>query len=359
LKAKFLYAFCVIIIGISIGLRFPKINEKNYYNEDATHHVLLTITAYDKTPASIHKFLPIVTLGEPEDKNIPWGATIPDAYGNYYYTSFSPAGFLAPYLFFKIFQAPVNEIGLYIFNSILYALCFLVACKLFISLFSEYTNKNFIILTCAMIYLSQPEILHSQGITYWHHSLFQLLFLLQLCVYVKLKTKLNYFLFFMLCFITPYVEWSGYVSNVGFAISFFLSEGIEFNKEIIKIKSKAFFSSLATLILTAASFALFTLHYLSAIPAGTFFKALKDRFFARNFLSNVSYSSLIKSYFSSFGALIFLVAISLIIVAAFKKTRKTFLDLLLKTKKPVFVSSFIMIENLMWNTALNVERVKR
>ena len=71
-----------------------------YHNSDATWHMPLTVTAYDETPISDHLFLPIVTLGEESGKGIPWGATIPDNKGNYYYTSFSPAGYFAAYLFY-------------------------------------------------------------------------------------------------------------------------------------------------------------------------------------------------------------------------------------------------------------------
>ena len=102
-------------------LRFPKdFQNINFTNADATYHTLLTMQAYDETDASIHHYLPIVTLGKNSDKHIPWGATIPDKYGNYYYTSFSPFGFFLPYLFCKLFSLPIEFTSLYVFNSILY-----------------------------------------------------------------------------------------------------------------------------------------------------------------------------------------------------------------------------------------------
>ena len=63
--------------------------EINYLDSDATWHTLLTMQAYDETPISQHKFLPIVSLGGVDNKGISWGATIPDKEGNFYYTSFS------------------------------------------------------------------------------------------------------------------------------------------------------------------------------------------------------------------------------------------------------------------------------
>lgn len=70
-----------------------KTGEINYRNADATWHTLLTIEAYNQTSPIDHLFLPITSLGGESDKGIPWGATIPDNKGNYYYTSFSPAGY--------------------------------------------------------------------------------------------------------------------------------------------------------------------------------------------------------------------------------------------------------------------------
>ncbi|MBZ5745722.1 hypothetical protein [Clostridium butyricum] len=69
---------CIILQIVSISIRAPKINNENYKNSDATYHVLLTMKAYDETPYSVHKFLPIVSLGGAMDKEIKWRATIPD-----------------------------------------------------------------------------------------------------------------------------------------------------------------------------------------------------------------------------------------------------------------------------------------
>ena len=89
-----------IIIGcvlLSSVLRYRS-GEIDYLNSDATWHTLLTVECYNETPVSEHLFLPIVSLGSEDDKYIPWGMTIPDERGNYYYTSFSPAGFFAAFI---------------------------------------------------------------------------------------------------------------------------------------------------------------------------------------------------------------------------------------------------------------------
>ena len=102
---KIMIFVSILVITVSF-IRIKTGDELEYRNSDATYHTLLTIEAYDQTPMSKHLYLPIVSLGKSDDKWIPWGATIPDKEGNYYYTSFSPAGYYLPWLFMKIFRLP-------------------------------------------------------------------------------------------------------------------------------------------------------------------------------------------------------------------------------------------------------------
>ena len=112
----------IILVVIMVSIIKFRGGEINYLDSDATWHTLLTMQAYDETPISQHKFLPIVSLGGVDNKGISWGATIPDKEGNFYYTSFSPAGFVLPYLFIKVFRLPINEKSLYYFNTLLFAI---------------------------------------------------------------------------------------------------------------------------------------------------------------------------------------------------------------------------------------------
>jgi sugar phosphate isomerase/epimerase len=112
----------IILMVIMVSIIKFRGGEINYLDSDATWHTLLTMQAYDETPISQHKFLPIVSLGGVDNKGISWGATIPDKEGNFYYTSFSPAGFVLPYLFIKVFRLPINEKSLYYFNTLLFAI---------------------------------------------------------------------------------------------------------------------------------------------------------------------------------------------------------------------------------------------
>ena len=212
---------CVILILISIVSRIPNIKEK-YKCGDASEHTLLTMQCYEETPASVHKFLPIVSLGQEEDKNIPWGECAKDDNGNYYYTSFSPAGFAIPYFFIKTLNLPINIYSLYAFNSLLYVLSFIITTCLFCKLFKKYLNKNIITIFTALIYLFQIEIMHCQGVIYWVHSIMQVILPLQFLMFLNRNNSKGAKIgFYIMCVVNPYIEWTGFVSNVIYAIILF------------------------------------------------------------------------------------------------------------------------------------------
>lgn len=346
-KEAGIWMFCIIVLIGSFFIRIPKTDIQNFRNADATYHVLLTMRAYDETPVSVHKFLPIVSLGDDDDKNIPWGATVPDQYGNYYYTSFSPAGYVAPYLFVKLFALPINEMSLYIFNFILYVLCFLLTGRFFVKVFKEKINRHFIIILTALIYLFQPEIMHSQGMVYWHQSLFQLLFLFQLNLFINLNNKRNWILFFLLCLIIPYVEWTGHVSNLGFALAFFLNRTISVSKEKITIETKAFLKFITVGLLSLLSFGIFVIHFLTTVEIKDFVLALLTRFKSRGILTSASFANLISGYIESFGILLGIIFAALIVILLVKNLRVKLVALIREYKTVFFVVSFVLLENIL------------
>lgn len=159
-----------VIIGFvlhSSVLRYRS-GEIDYLNSDATWHTLLTIECYDETSASEHLFLPIVSLGSEDDKYIPWGDAIPDEKGNYYYTSFSSAGFFAAWLFIKIFRLPVAEGSLYIFNNVLLAISTVLLMWLLLMVYQKSRYRDLLCFLGCVAYIWSPELLHGLGIVYWN-----------------------------------------------------------------------------------------------------------------------------------------------------------------------------------------------
>ncbi|MBQ7156025.1 MAG: hypothetical protein IJR85_10800 [Synergistaceae bacterium] len=285
-----LFALAVMLSLASAFMKYRS-GDINYRNSDAAWHTLLTVQAYHETPSGIHKFLPIVSLGQPEDKNILWGATIPDKHGNYYYTSFSPAGYIVPYLAMKILRLPVEESSIYIINSILYALSSalwgMFICRVF--------RNSLVSLIASAVYIFTPEIMHGMGLAYWHHSVMQVTLIVQAYSYFIFRTegkRTAGVVFFVMCLLNPYIEWSGYTANIGFIVSELLF-GLRKNKQQA-LKFSAMIGGL-----TVLSGVLFCAHYLSVVGVFKFFKALLQRFMARNFASSVPLFALLKGYAKS------------------------------------------------------------
>lgn len=326
----------LLFLTITVAIMKYQKGEIDYHNSDATWHVLLTVTAYDETPISDHLFLPIVTLGKESDKGIPWGATIPDNKGNYYYTSFSPAGYFAPWLFLKIMNLPVNETGLYIFNSFLFCLSVGEMVWLISLVYKGQKAKNILCLIAGLCYISAPELLHGMGVVYWHQSLLQVTLLLQIIMFYKYITensRIGKYLFYTLALINPYIEWTGYIANVGFAVA-----------EMIKYwrinKVKGFRKAITIGIVTIISFGIFSLHYLLRVDFLIFVDALKNRFMARNVMTSTTLTCLFGSYYQSF--LYIWVVLILLLVYCFGKIKK----LELNHGLLFFVITFPVMENI-------------
>lgn len=301
------YGVCIvtaIILVIAASIMKYNSGNINYYNSDATWHTLLIVEAYSETPVSQHLFLPIVTLGAENDKWIPWGATIPDDQGNYYYTSFSPAGYFLPWLFFKALRLSVCERNIYLLNSLLFALS-AVLWAVFLKWIFE---RNEIVLLGTMLYIFSPELFHGMGIVYWHQSVLQVTLIAQIMAYYRYKdieSKACKRVFYLLAFINPYIEWTGYVANGGFILA-----------ELLFAKKEKLAEALRRIInigiLSIAAFLTFVIHYLIRVDSRMFFDALKARFMARNMTAATELSSVFGGYFKSF-AYIWIVFLILII----------------------------------------------
>ena len=335
-----IYIMISLIVVLAVSCYKYNPGEINYRNSDATWHTLLTIQAYEETPIRVHKFLPIVTLGAPENKGIPWGLYLGDAYGNYYYTSFSSVGFFLPWVFIKIINLPINEASLYIFNTLLFCLAAIAWLILVSEYYRENPNKKYLVPLAMLAFIFVPEVMHGMGHTYWHQSLMQVTLPLQMLAFLlwhRRESRRAKFAFFALTLINPMIEWTGYVANVGFAIlEYALTRKVFVHKK-----------NIAWIVgLTAAAFGLLCLHYLQAVSLHDFISTLFARFHYRSFDSDNStlgiyesdiFSGYIRSFFAWWG-----VVGVLMIWALIQNGKIEF-----RNKHALFILAFIGLENLL------------
>lgn len=324
-------AICLLAVFLASCFYRGSAVDKKFALSDATYHVLLTMQAYEDSGLSVHSLLPIQTYGAEYNKHINNGPSlIQDKNGNSFYVSFSPMGFYAPYLFCKLLGLPLTVSSIYIFNCLLMLVSASLCARLVYIVFRrvEFAGVAFV------AYIFIPEVMFTQGIVYWHHSLSQVFLLLQLVLFHKLvfgnpKNKLIWqSLFLAVSFIYPYIEWTGFISNVGFAICIFLNGFlIERAGDRNRIAYNHVVSSKMIVLgaVTAAALAYFLWRFSKIAPASQIISSLSGR---ANSRSAAGYANLFRGYFDSFGPLLILTAITLIVTAVVTPSRMKFLQLM-------------------------------
>lgn len=334
------WALLLLLVAAVAWLKYPR-GEYNYLNSDATWHVVLAMNAYDETPVSVHKFLPLVSLGDARDKGISWGAAVWDQQGNYYYTSFSSMGFALPYLVLKLLHLPFTPQSLYLFNTgLLWLSCGIVYELL--SLWSGPRRRQWLMAVVLVAYVLTPEIMHGMGLTYWHQSLMQVFLPLQLLLYYRWATTgRGFWAFAVLCLVCPYTEWSGYVANAGY----FLAEGYRWAKDHDKRHGKSLAVIAAATVLAGV---IFCVQYLPVVGLENLFLIVGERFVARSVSQNKTVFDLLAGYWVSAKALLLLAGACLVVWAVLRLTGLRRGEAYTREQKlVVFLAVFPLLENLL------------
>ncbi len=296
---------------------------EGFYNSDATYQVLLTMQAYDDSDFSVHSFLPIQTFGTPGDRHINNGPSLyQDPSGNSYYLSFSPIGFYAPYLFCKLLRLPLGVGGIYAFNCLLMLVCAALCARLTYVVF----RKKALSALSFIEYIFIPEVMMTQGIVYWHHSLSQVLLLLQLLLFLRCSRgnggAASRAAFLAVSFLYPYAEWTGFVSNVGFAICILIS-GVSIRRDgggrkRLSCEGSAIAGVAALGAVTAASGLYYLWRFSRNVPVETVIATLMQRGSAR---AKGTFAALLEGYLDSYGPMLALLAALVAVAALIRPSR--------------------------------------
>ena len=291
----------------------------------ASYHVLLTIEAFRGGNPAEYFYLPSVSL--PKGEKTPWGLTQRAPSGDYIYTSFTTAGFWLPFFVFEIFDVETNIHNLAILN---WALGLLVSLLLYIFLYFLFfmlgASKN-IALVAALCGVSvsvfSTEAFTSHGLIYWAQSLYQLVFVLQLLslllflFYLKNRQAPGSFYWLyaspllFLTFLGPYIEWTGFIFNLGLITALWLCFGN--NKEVRYLIIGVFGATFLSGLLILGHFSL-------VLDFNSWVEVLKGRAQSRYFFSpEEGISDLLEGYRVSFGY--FLVFLGAFLMLWFQKWR--------------------------------------
>lgn len=229
-------------------------------NEDAASHILATNIAYSQTPWSVHRFLPIFTLGADHDKNIDDLPTssVHDKQGNFYYASFPPGAFMLPYLLL-----PPNPVWLRFFNMLLGVLAAAA-----LGLLAWACSRNLLASGCAAaVYLVAPEALKSHTISFWAHQVYAPLFVVQVYLFVFRRRSIALPLLAFACCL---LEWTAYIVAIAMVCVAIWEFSRSHNKEALGLAWRLALSTVTAGLILVSWYAL-------VAPSADYFSALRYR----------------------------------------------------------------------------------
>jgi hypothetical protein len=338
---RFLLPILLMFVA-SAAVRWSWRSDRIVANIDASYHVLLTVDAMNQTPVSVHRFLPIVTLGRALDRDVRFGDSVRGPGGIYYYTSFPPLGFVVPWAFFRVTGLAVNldhllllNLGIHLAATLLLAL--LVA-EAVAALGQDWQTHAGIVMLAAASYLFTFEALYSHGIVYWHHSLFQIVWLVQLvmagrvfrCVESGTPIRRSDAVVLVATgALGPATEWTGYIATASIAGLCWWRAGRASHQAVRTI-------AIGMLLGAAVSGFAFVVHFASVIGLSPLLEALRSRARFRS-TTHDSFAALGAGYVESFGALLLFVGAVVATYAAVVRRRPAtwVIALLLATMLPL------------------------
>jgi len=207
------------IFGTSVLVRLPMLDKSlSHPREWLTATVLRHLEIWNQEGLAKAHFAPITTYPGAANKNINNEASEhKDADGNYYYTSFPPLAYYAPYALFKVFHVRPGVLPIRIFGLVLH---FLSGLFVYFSVQVLRPSSAAAALIAFTIYTFAPITLWLQANVYMSDIFAQVLFAAGIYALLRLailspRPTWEYFAFGLLIFAFVYSEWLG----VLFAVS--------------------------------------------------------------------------------------------------------------------------------------------
>lgn len=210
-------AILIAMFALSVLIRIPYLGKPMDSDLDRLPcNILRPLQSWYADGALKYGFCPVMNYPGRADKNINnHGGPLKDEKGNYYYTSFPPFTYIAPYAMFKLFSIYPDALPLRIFNLFFHFLCCLLIYLIIRILTDGHCagRINAAPLIGAALYAFSPTLLKFHG-EYYDYSVFvQPLYLLGIYAFLKLISggykKRHYFYLGLTNFLMVYTEWLG------------------------------------------------------------------------------------------------------------------------------------------------------
>jgi hypothetical protein len=348
----------VITIALHCYTNDAPILESHHYerwwNIEVPAHIFNTLKRYDSTTVSEHWFAiggprcPESLLEQPcinaPGTNQPYSAMLSSSkLGNQtVYTSFPPGATIAYYYIFKIYNGLTQNALSIRFLQILNLLLLLISSLLFFFTLKKLSNEqnSFLLFLAVIPFLINVESLHSHHLSIWSHQLFQVILAatLLLCAY-DLNRKIIIALG-LLSFIGAWIEWTSYLLSVAiFIMLIFRSK-----KELIA--NRTFLLSTYIIFSITGGITLL-IYYNELVGLDRYFTSLLERAGSRTFVDYYSWNDWFKSLFQSYGSWLLATLLLAIIWLPIQLKTNRALAINKRFFWLIFISSFILIENIM------------
>jgi energy-converting hydrogenase Eha subunit A len=271
-------AFLFAIFGISVLIRLPLLDKPlSHPREWLTATVLRHLEIWDQEGLAKAHFAPITTYPNAANKNINNEASEhKDAEGNFYYTSFPPLAYYAPYVAFKVLRVKPGVLPIQIFGLALHFLS-----GLFVYLSARRilgpTNSTAPAVIAFIVYIFAPITLWLQANIYMSDIFAQVMFASGIYFWLRFSTSLSVrswecIAFGVVVFAFVYSEWLG----VLFALSVVL------HAMITRDQPARFRLTLSAVFGTIAALGLTVWQYSQIAGFHTFYSSLHQRFALRS-----------------------------------------------------------------------------
>jgi hypothetical protein len=214
-KKTFLHLFLVLMLCfLSVKSREDFVKREFTDKGWVSAHTLITIDIWEREGASKFGYCPVYIYENPGDNSVSMLGGVSDKDNRYYYVSYPPMTFIAPYLFFKLTGIDADEVGLRYFNILLHCISAWLVYLILLHLFGKSLKSDLswqaIVGVALYLFSSGTLLFHTE--IFFADILVQPFFLAQILFYLRWKHNRQTGTFvWMLVFsaLAIYTEWLG------------------------------------------------------------------------------------------------------------------------------------------------------
>lgn len=312
----------LIIFTFSIVIRLHLINRPlGNHHEWCTAHYLITLNIWYENDPTLQYFTPIMHSGKLIEQNNNWiSSGVQDNDYNYYYISYPPFSFIAPYIILKLLNQYPSVLNLQIFNIVTQYICAMLIYILIRRNFNttKLLREKYPAILGAVIYMFLPITLWFHSNVYTPDTFVQLFFISSAILFLELLNEnqlreeiLFSVLFFISTFFMAYTEWI----SVLFALS--ILGYILINRNNLKYVKpmKLFLLAAIPIIANILAVIITVLQYSKVLGFIKVIDFMWGKYFYRSglsenmFINPYSYINIIKHYLISFFPAVILIII--------------------------------------------------